>query len=120
MLAATKGIILAGGSPPAGTGPTVFCLDARGVDLLLLPEDIARLNCADCKKLCIYLARLIIDAGAARKVELCCTVTDDPEEHMFLRIDGWLFRDPAWEAGMPARQVGAFVAEPVWEVQPGP
>lgn len=103
--------------PPAGSpndGTPGFCSDPPGRDVLRSPAAVLELACGDCKKLSVLAARRIIDARAARKVELCCTVTDDPEEHVFLRVDGKL-RDPAAEAGMPPRRIGAYIAEPVWE-----
>ena len=122
LLAATRGLVLSGGPLPLG-GRLGFCSDPPGRDVLLTPAEVLHLVCGDCKKHCVLAARRVIDERATRglpgKVELCCTVSDDPEEHMFLRVDGEI-RDPAQEAGMPVREVGAFIAETVWEVPPGP
>ena len=114
LLAALKGEVLADGVLPPGDGPRAFCSDPKGRDTILTPLEILELSCADCKKLCVLAARRVIDARTARIVELCCTVSDDPEEHVFLRIDGTI-RDPAQEAGMPPRRVGDYIAETVWK-----
>lgn len=111
MLAALRGQVLSGPSPPPRR--RAFCPDPPGRDVVLTPAEMIELACGDCKKLCVLEARRLIDEGGCRSVELCMTVTDDPEEHVFLRVDG-RFRDPAAEAGMPVRTIGAFLAEPVW------
>ncbi len=117
MLAAMKGIVLS--SPPLprhGGEVQGYCPDPQGRDVLTTLEAALRLRCAECKKHSMIAARRAIDAGA-RHVELCMTVTDDPEEHVFLRIDG-RFKDPAVEAGMPVRRIGDFIAETVWRAPP--
>lgn len=116
-LAAMAGLVLTSPPLPPGDGETKpFCSDPSGRDYLASPEEVAAAACGDCKKLSILAARRAIDAGAA-KVELCITVSDDPEEHVFIRVDGQI-RDPAQEAGMPVRQVGEFIAVMVWPVSP--
>ena len=116
MLAAMAGLVLTSPSLPrqaSGVGDGKgFCLDPAGRDILATPEKVLAAECADCKKLCILAARRAIDAGV-RLVELCMTVTDNPEEHVFIRVDGQ-YRDPAQEAGMSVRQIGAFIAVVVW------
>lgn len=120
MLVAMKGFALSG--HPVGksvSGPGLYCPDPTGRDLLLTPEEIAELTCTECKKHSILLARQLIDGGHCRCVELCMTVTADPEEHVFVRVDKSQFMDPAAAAGGWVRHVGDFIAETVWEAQPG-
>lgn len=71
-------------------------------------EEMAGLNCGTCKEHAMLGARAAIESGA-QHVELCMTVSGDPEEHMFCRIDGQ-FRDFAVEAGMPVRRIREFIA----------
>ena len=101
-------------SPPLRTsgGPSRYCADPGGRDILATPEEVAAARCADCKKHTILAARRAIDAGAKR-VDVCMTVTDEPDEHVFLIVDGE-FRDPAREAGMPCRIIDLFIPVTVW------
>jgi hypothetical protein len=93
-----------------------YCPDPPGRDILMTVEEISGLRCGECKKHAMLGARQAMDAGA-RHVELCMTVTDDPEEHVFCRVDG-RFRDYAVEAGMPVREIGDFIAVTVWRTPP--
>ena len=113
-----KGLVLSGPLPPRGAGGPEqgFCPDPAGRDILATPEEVAAAACGDCKKLSILAARRAIAEGA-HLVELCMTVSDAQEEHVFLRVDGQ-YVDPAVLAGMPVRQIGKFIAETVWEAQP--
>jgi hypothetical protein len=108
----------------APIGPPVevpFCSSPNGPDAittpLATPLEVLTAACGRCVELSVLAARRTLDASRAAgrpvKIEMCITVSDDPEEHMFLRVDGRI-RDPAQEAGMPVREVGAFLAEPVW------
>lgn len=120
-----KGLVLA--SPPlprsvAGVEQG-FCSDPSGRDVLVSPDEAAAAACGDCKKLSMIAARRLVDLGIAQPgsvqlVELCMTVSDNPEEHVFLRVDGE-YKDPAVEAGMPVRQIGEFIAVTVWQAPPG-
>ncbi len=109
-------------SPPlaprsAGGATQAFCLDPKGRDILASPEEVEAQRCADCKKLSMLAARRAIDEGAKR-VDLCMTVSESPEEHVFVRIDG-VRRDPAVESGMPPRQIKEFVAVTIWPPEEG-
>jgi hypothetical protein len=115
LLRAMKGIILSGPAP-AGSEQG-FCSDPKGRDILTSLEEAAAASCGDCKKLSMVAARRIIESQGCRRVDLCITVSPDPEEHVFLRVDG-RYVDPAVEAGMPPRRIGAFIAETVWEASP--
>jgi hypothetical protein len=101
-------------SPPLRTsgGPSRYCADPGGRDILATPEEIAAARCGDCKKLTTLAARRAIDAGAKR-VDVCMTVTDEPDEHVFMIVDGE-FRDPAREAGMPCRIIDLFIPVIIW------
>ena len=101
-------------SPPLRTssGPSKYCADPNGRDILATPEEIAAARCGDCKKLSMLAARRAIDAGAKR-VELAMTVTDEPDEHVFIIVDGE-FRDPAREVGMPCRIIDLFIPVTIW------
>jgi hypothetical protein len=91
-----------------------YCPDAPGHDDLATPQEVLEVGCGECKKIGTLAARRAIDAGAQR-VEVCMTASDDPEEHVFLRVDGVLVF-PAEDAGMsPRRLPGPFVALLVWE-----
>jgi hypothetical protein len=106
-------------SPPLRTsgGPSRYCADPNGRDILATPEEIAAARCGDCKKLTTLAARRAIDAGAKR-VDLAMTVTDEPDEHVFMIVwwkdDEGEFRDPAREAGMPCRVIDLFVPVTIW------
>jgi hypothetical protein len=114
-LAAMAGLVLT--TPFQDNGEVkLFCADPSGRDYLATPEEAAAAACGDCKKLSILAARRAIKAGA-KKVELCMTVSNDSEEHVFIRVDGQL-RDPMVEAGGPVRQIGDFIAVTVWPVFP--
>lgn len=116
MLAAMAGAVLT--SPPVSraSGPASqgFCPNPGGRDLLVSPHIAALAECGDCKWKSMVACREAIDRGA-QVVELCMTVTDDPEEHVFTRVDGRV-RDHAWEDGMPVRVVREFIALRVWPV----
>ena len=110
-------------SPPLRTsgGPSHYCADPGGRDILATPEEIAAARCGDCKKLTTLAARRAIDRGAKR-VDVCMTVTDEPDEHVFMIVwwsdqgsdqDGE-FRDPAREAGMPCRIIDLFLPVTIW------
>jgi len=94
------------------SGPSRYCADPGGRDILATPEEIAAARCGDCKKLTTLAARRAIDAGAKR-VDLAMTVTDEPDEHVFMIVDGE-FRDPAREAGMPCRIIDLFIPVTIW------
>ncbi len=113
MLAAMAGLVL-DASPMTGAASEMAYCSTPGRDVLMSLEEAAGLRCGTCKEHAMLGARRAIDSGA-RHVELCMTVSDDPEEHVFCRIDGVL-RDFAVEAGMPVRQVGDFIAVTVWRV----
>ena len=111
MLAAMAGLVL-DAAPGTGDGAALAYCSTPGRDVLASLEEASGLRCGTCKEHAMLGARRAIDAGA-RHVELCMTVSDDPEEHVFCRVDGAL-RDFAVEAGMPVRQVGDFIAVTVW------
>ena len=118
-LIAMKGLILAAPSLPAGVLQG-YCPNPSGQDILTTLSDIAQAPCGDCKWLSMMEARRLIDSGTVQKVELCMTVSSLQEEHAFLRVTDLggnvLFRDPALEHGAPARAIGDFIAETVWQV----
>ena len=116
MLASMAGLVLTSPTlPRRASGPDVgFCPNPGGRDLLISPLEAQAMECRDCKWHSMVGAREAIDSGA-QAVDLCMTVTNDPEEHVFLCINGRI-RDLAWEAGMPVREVGDFIAVRVWPV----
>lgn len=117
MLAAMAGLVL--NAPPVPRtvgGPGMSFCPTPGRDVLTPLEEQYGLQCGECKVHSMVGARRAIDEGA-RHVELCMTVSDDPQEHVFCRVDGQ-FRDFAVEAGMPVREIGDFVAVTVWRAPP--
>jgi hypothetical protein len=86
-----------GPAPPASLRLR-WCRDPEGRDIFAAPYEIARQRCADCKKLSVLAARRALDAG--HDVDLVMTSDMEPEQHVWLRIDG-RHVDPSIAAGMP-------------------
>lgn len=116
MLAAMAGIIRDPTPVNLADVRLGFC-STPGRDILMTLEEQAGLRCGTCKEHAMLRCRRAIDEGAAH-VELCMTVSDDSEEHVFCRIDGQI-EDPAVEdGGMPVRQVRDFIAYTVYRGEP--
>ncbi len=102
------------GAPPLRyRGALRYCDDGR--QLVGLPEEVARLQCASCVLLTVYEATHAYQRG--RRVELCISVqpdVDDADEHVehaWYREDGQR-RDPSRTGGLdvpPLTYLGALV-----------